>query len=534
MLHKFFREDALRDQLEAPLLSARLSYLGSKKNYQSDRLKRTALMLLNAVKSLGMRDDRSDRILIGDVILAGERWANERLRTSKCNPERSKSEFTVTVAKWLQTIGRLDLRLCSDNIITRIFQRLHNRIKYVMAPLLIQRTTYLELLESKGYSKSHLVTIAEYQLHAINILRLDESRAVDALRLRDAADKWADLRMVGIYAKTTGEYRRAAFLGCVRPWLAYLGWLQLNDDNFPGKSIVLGFLEWGRRHRGYSDATCRVSNCCLRLFMTYLSEKGIELKQLLPTHVDSFIIDRAERFHWRRITLVQRVNGLRVFLEYCAAQGLCPEKTARSLIRPKMYPEEDIPSYLPWDSLKALLQRQRKHRTNIRDIRDNAVLLLFSTYGMRAGELARLKLEDIDWIRETITITRTKNRRMQVFPLNRIVGDSIIEYLRKARPQGSPHRTVFLSLTSPIRPMTPNSLYRVVSARINALQVPVKHKGPHCLRHSCATHLVNSGLSFKEVSDLLGHKQMDSTYTYAKIDFVSLKSVSELQWEVLK
>ena len=534
MLHKLFREDALRDQLETPLLSARLSYLESKKNYQRDRLKRTALMLLNAVKFLGMRDDCSNRILIGDIIRVAERWAEERLRTSRCNPKLSKSEFTVTVAKWLQTIGRLDLRLCSDNIITRIFQMLHNRIKYVMAPLLIQRTTYLELLESKGYSKSHLVTIAEYQLHAINILRLDESRAVDALRLRDAAGKWADLRMVGIYAKTTGEYRRAAFLGCVRPWLAYLGWLQLNDDNFPGKSIVLGFLEWGRRHRGYSDATCRVSNCCLRLFMTYLSEKGIELKQLLPTHVDSFIIDRAERFHWRRITLVQRVNGLRVFLEYCAAQGLCPENTARSIIRPKMYPEEDIPSYLPWDSLKALLQRQRKHRTNIRDIRDNAVLLLFSTYGMRAGELARLKLEDIDWIQETITITRTKNRRMQVFPLNRIVGDSIIEYLRKARPQGSPHRTVFLSLTSPIRPMTPNSLYRVVSARINALQVPVKHKGPHCLRHSCATHLVNSGLSFKEVSDLLGHKQMDSTYTYAKIDFVSLKSVSELQWEVLK
>lgn len=533
MLHKLFRDVALRAQLEAPLLSARVSYLESKRNYQRGHLKFTALILLGAVKSLGMRDDCPNRILIGDVILAGERWAKERSRTNGCNLEWCKRKFIFTAAEWLQTIGRFDLRLCSDNVITRIFQKLHNRIKYVTAPLLIQRATYLELLESEGYSKSHLVTIAEYQLHAINLLRLDKNRAADAKRLHDATEKWVALRMNGIHAKTTGNNRRKAFLGCVVPWLTYLGWLRLNDDNFPSNDIVLAFLEWGKRHRGYADTTCRVVNCCLRLFMTYLSENGIELKRLLPEHVDSFIMDRAERFHWRRITLIERMNGLRIFLEYCAANGLCQESTASSVIIPKLYPEEDIPSYLPWDSLKTLLQGIGKHPT-VRDIRNNAVLLLFATYGIRAGELARLKLEDIDWRQETITITRTKNRRMQVFPLNRTVGDSIIEYLRKARPKGSPHRTIFLSLTPPIRPMTPSGLYGVVSKRIKALQVSVKHKGPHCLRHSCATHLVNSGLSFKEVSDMLGHKQINSTYTYAKIDFSSLKSVSELQWEVLQ
>lgn len=533
MLHNLFHDDALRVHLEAPLLSARLSYLESKKHLNRDCLKRTATMLLNAVESLGMRDDRSDRILIDDVILAGEEWAKARSLTSGCNPKLYKRKFTVTVAKWLQTIGRLDVRLCSDNVITRIFQKLHNRIKYVTAPLLVQRTTYLEWLESDGYSKSHLVTIAEYQLHAINILRLDKNRTVDDKQLHDAADKWVSLRPDGIHANTSGKYRRRAFLECVSKWLTYLGWLRIDDDNFPCKSIVRAFLEWGKLHKGYSDATCKVANCCLRLFMAYLLEKGIELKRLQPAQVDAYIMDRAERFHWRRITLIQRVNGLRVFLEYCSDNGLCPENVARSVMIPKMYPDDDIPSYLPWDSLKELLQGKDKH-TNARDIRDHAVLLIFATYGIRSGELARLKLEDIDWRRETITITRTKNRRMQVFPLNRAVGDSIIEYLRKARPQGSPHRTVFLSLTSPIRPMTPSSLYGVVSTRINAMKASVKHKGPHCLRHSCATHLVNSGLSFKEVSDMLGHKQMNSTYTYAKVDFASLKSVSDLQWEVLQ
>lgn len=533
MLHNLFHDDALRAHLEAPLLSARLSYLESKKHRGRDYLKRTALMLLNAVESFGLRDDCSARILIGDVILAGEKWAKARSLTNGSDPEWHRRKFTITVAKWLQTLERFDLRFCSDNIITRIFQRLHNQIKYVTAPLLLQRTTYLESLESAGYSKSHLVTIAEYQLHAIDILRLDKNQTVGDRQLHDAADKWVDLRKDGIHANTSGKSRRRTFLECVGPWLAHLGWLRLDDDNFPGKSIVRAFLEWGKLHKGYSDATCRVSNCCLRLFMMYLFEKGIKLNRLLPAHVDSFIMDRAERFHWRRITLIQRVNGLRVFLEYCSDNGICPKNVAQSVITPKMYPEEDVPSYLPWDSLKALLQERGKH-TNARDIRDHAVLLIFATYGIRSGELARLKLDDIDWRRETITITRTKNRRMQVFPLNKTVGDSIIEYLRKARPQGLPHRTVFLSLTSPIRPMTPSSLYGVVSARINAMKASVKHKGPHCLRHSCATHLVNSGLSFKEVSDLLGHKQMDSTYTYAKIDFASLKSVSDLRWEVLQ
>lgn len=535
MLQQLFADDELRKHLNAPLLTERQSYLESKRHRDIYSLRLFANILLGAVDLLGITEGRHKRISINDIIHTADAWVDKNPTScrSDANLNRLKRRYVVTVVNWLRSIERLDLRLCSNNIITRIFLKQVNRVKYIAAPLIVQRATYIEHLEALGYTNSRLVTIAEHQLHAIRILHLETCHKITTEQLLAASRRWSAMRMGGIHAKTNGKSRAREFRQCVEPWLKYLGWLQQEEATYPNKEIVTRFIEWAKSQRGYSDLTCRVFACVLRLFMVYLSDKGIKLQDLKPAQIDSYVLWRAGQFHWRRITIIREFSNIKVFLAYCSEIGLCSKPLINSLTSPKMYPDDDIPSYIPWELLKGMLEKPNGMDRKV-DIRNYAIFLIFTVYGIRAGELARIKLEDINWERETITITRTKNRRIQTFPLNKIVGDSIIEYLRKARPRGTSHRNVFLSMTSPIRPMTPNGLYSVVANRIKATKVSVRHKGPHSLRHSCATHLVNSGFSFKEVADILGHRQMNSTFTYAKVDFASLKTVSEMQWEVLK
>ncbi|MBU1170013.1 MAG: tyrosine-type recombinase/integrase, partial [Proteobacteria bacterium] len=148
-------------------------------------------------------------------------------------------------------------------------------------------------------------------------------------------------------------------------------------------------------------------------------------------------------------------------------------------------------------------------------------------YGFRRGEVAQLKLDDIDWIGEKIRVSRPKQRKTQCYPLIMEVGESILRYLREIRPR-SPHRYIFLSLAAPIRPLSPHSISAVARSRLKAIGVTLSWQGAHCLRHSCARHLLDSGFSLKEIGDHLGHRTVNSTLNYTKIDISGLRQVAEL------
>ena len=105
------------------------------------------------------------------------------------------------------------------------------------------------------------------------------------------------------------------------------------------------------------------------------------------------------------------------------------------------------------------------------------------------------------------------------------VGLAIIRYLSTARPRSS-QREVFLTIRAPFQPLTAGAIYRAVSTRYTALDISSRRQGPHSLRHACATHLVDRGLSFKEVGDHLGHRSTAATRIYAKVDLRSLRLVA--------
>lgn len=145
-------------------------------------------------------------------------------------------------------------------------------------------------------------------------------------------------------------------------------------------------------------------------------------------------------------------------------------------------------------------------------------------YGVRSGTVRRLRIEDIDWAHDRIRFIHSKSRREETAPLEPRVGNAIARYLRDGRPE-TDSRVVFLTLRAPHRPLSAGGLYNVVNSRL-AEEVPAKGRGPHGLRHACARHLMESGRSFKEVGDHLGHRSPDSTRIYAKVDLTSLRKVA--------
>ena len=159
------------------------------------------------------------------------------------------------------------------------------------------------------------------------------------------------------------------------------------------------------------------------------------------------------------------------------------------------------------------------------DVRDRAILMLFAIYGLREREVAKLRLDDIDWEHDQLRIPRAKRREAQVYPLLPSVGRALTDYLLSVRRSTS-HREIFLTLVSPYCPLSRSGLYDMVAARLKPLNVQCAHHGPHSLRHACAPRLVAQGLSLKEIGDHLGHRSTSATRVYAKVDLLGLREVA--------
>jgi integrase/recombinase XerD len=160
-------------------------------------------------------------------------------------------------------------------------------------------------------------------------------------------------------------------------------------------------------------------------------------------------------------------------------------------------------------------------------LRARAALMLFAIYGLRSGEVGRLVLDDFDWGEETFLVNHSKHGGARRYPLQRQVGDSILEYIIKARPHCA-CRHLFITLNPPYRPVGATSFWDLTRRRMAHLGIWCRHRGPHTLRHACATHLLHEGASFKEIGDFLGHRNSESAEIYAKVDLPTLRKVADI------
>ncbi len=284
------------------------------------------------------------------------------------------------------------------------------------------------------------------------------------------------------------------------------------------------------RERGLSPLTAKYRCRDVHEFLARIDEAGLRLDALTVAQVDELLARKVRDEGYARVSVQTYASTLRAFFRYAEGRGWCRAGLAAAIMSPRVFPYETLPAGLSWDDVNRALTAARGNRPA--DIRDRALLMLLAVYGLRAGEVVGLRLEDFDWQREMLTVPHGKRQKPRTYPLCRPVGDAVLRYLREVRPR-SARREVFLTLRAPFQPLTRISLGQAVRRRLHALNVPLPHYGPHALRHACATHLLAQGLSLKEIGDHLGHQSPETTRIYAKVDLLGLRAVGDFDLEGL-
>jgi len=284
------------------------------------------------------------------------------------------------------------------------------------------------------------------------------------------------------------------------------------------------FLTFLKQERGFADATIVNRARSMKPFLAWLVAKDMRLSAVSPVVITKYFTG-AVAGRWKRTTVSFHVQSLRSFFRYASSRGWCAAGIADSIDAPRLYTHENLPQGPSWEEVKNLLASI--NGTSPVQIRSRCAILLCAVYGLRVGEVCRLRLEDIDWAEEKISVRRSKQRRVQTYPLTTEVGNALLRYLKEVRPRCA-HREVLLTLRRPYRPASVAALSTMTQKLQKRLGLKLKRYGSHVLRHACATHLLAQGLTLKEVGDHLGHVSVAATRIYAKVDLVGLREVATL------
>ncbi len=385
------------------------------------------------------------------------------------------------------------------------------------APFAESRSKYLAHLTNQGYARATLRAVARDILGVAERIEMSTPAKVPVASVESAVDCWmqADER--------TSSFTRIRIINAASSWLRFSGLLEEKVREGPFPEHVQRYTSYMRKDQGLAAATIDSRLQTIGSFLLWFQEQKSVFSQVVLTDIDHYLTSKGREI-WKRRTVATVGHTLRSFFRYAEHQGWCPRGIAEGIELPRIYGMENIPLGPSWEQVRALIAT-----TDIvtpRNLRDRAALLLFAVYGLRCSEVGHLRLDDIHWESETLTVKRAKSYKVQDFPLTREVGDAIIRYIREARPKCE-YRDLFITLKAPWKPISAAQFYCGIRERIEALGIKLAHRGPHALRHACATHLMTEGLSLKEIGDQLGHSSSDSTRIYAKVDMAGLREVAE-------
>ncbi|MCA1605098.1 MAG: site-specific integrase [Acidobacteria bacterium] len=221
------------------------------------------------------------------------------------------------------------------------------------------------------------------------------------------------------------------------------------------------------------------------------------------------------------------VTAVRSFLRFLVMQGVIPAGLEAAVPPIRQWSQAALPQHLTPSEIERMLAAC--NGTTSIGLRDHAILLLLSRLGMRAKEVARLRLDDIDWVEGRLLVRASKTHCQRTLPLAKDIGQALLTYLRQGRPT-SHHRDIFLRHAAPYKPLqTASAITKIVKRTMIRAKVEARSSGAHLFRHTAASQMVCRGASFKEVADVLGHQSLRTTAIYAKLDLAALSRVA-LPW----
>ena len=274
--------------------------------------------------------------------------------------------------------------------------------------------------------------------------------------------------------------------------------------------------------RGLGSGTARVYVNAARLFLQgRISPDGLalELADLTSADVIAFVVRRCPQQGQRAANMT--VTALRSLLGFLHLDGAIAQSLVATVPSVAGWRLSGLPKALDADQVRCLLSSCDSHTPN--GCRDIAVLTILVRLGLRANEVAKLALDDIDW-RTGEIIVHGKANRTERLPLPTDVGEAVVAYLRCGRPASARGRTMFVRIKAPHRSLSAGGVTQIVAAAARRAGLGQIHA--HRLRHTAATQMLRAGASLPEIGQLLRHRRALTTAIYAKVDRDRLRTIA--------
>jgi integrase/recombinase XerD len=317
--------------------------------------------------------------------------------------------------------------------------------------------------------------------------------------------------------------------------LLHLGQRDVRGSNPPPdrtavESIVQDFDLHMRTTCGLAAATRHYRLRYAREFLQgVFGHQAVRLNQLAVGDAMAFVTNYARRCS--PATAQVAASALRSFLRFLLLRDLCDARLPAAVPHVPQWPLASVPRTLSEPQLKEFLACFDRSTPTGR--RDYAMALCMVDLGLRVSDVAQLRLCDINWRQATLRIAGGKPRRCNVLPLLGRVGQAVADHLRRGRPRGSQVQ-LFLRHRAPVAMPVTRELIRGVMRRAYArCGFDRRWTGTHVLRHTAASRMLQRGATLKEIADILGHRSINTSAIYSKVNITMLASVA-LPWpEVL-
>ena len=345
---------------------------------------------------------------------------------------------------------------------------------------------------------------------------------MNRLAVQQASERW--VKVQGCHRKASVAGISTAFISTAVAWLRFHNALEADASPIPPYGNLLPeYVLFIVNVKSMTSATVGAYSSIVSRFLRWAINRHQYFENLCSTDVEDYIasLSLAGMKPGYIISVCRTFRSLFGFTE---SKGWTPLPISTGIHFRNPPRSDPDPKGPDWSDVRRMLSARTPGKPS--DLRANAVLFLLAIYGLRSVEVSSLLLSDIDWTGKTFTIRRAKGGRTQRFPFSSEVSLALNEYLVKGRPKCE-CPMFFVTLRPPFRATTHASLRCIVTNRMKSLHIKSPLFSTHALRHSCATELLDKGISMNEIARFLGHQNNRSVGIYAKSSKGSLRQVAD-------
>jgi len=280
--------------------------------------------------------------------------------------------------------------------------------------------------------------------------------------------------------------------------------------------LLTDFCDWMHIQRGVTETTLNSYRPALRGLLDAL---GDHPEHYTAKQLRGFVLERTRGHKTSQARTT--VTVLRMFLRCLIAQGRCAPELLIAIPTIAGWRRSSLPSYLSAEEIERVIDTC--DCTTAIGARDRAVLLLLARLGLRAGDVAALQLNDIDWEQGLFRVAG-KSRRQTALPLPQDVGEALLHYLTNHRPAVDTSHA-FITVIAPFVPFSRWVVSTITARALRLAQIDAPSYGAHLLRHSAATAMLRQGTSMEAIGAVLRHASIETTHVYTKVDVDLLNQV---------